>query len=92
AYRQGKTTILISHRPSVLQYANWLIEMDGGQLIRQGDISKSDLFQPLLTTVPPDPEESCYHRRPAETLIGGLLPLPDTNPQPPQWSRLSKTG
>ena len=94
AYRQGKTTILISHRPSVLQYANWVIEMDGGQLIRQGDISKSDLFQPLLTTAlpSPDPKESRHHRRPPEAWGSGLLPLPDTNPQHPQWSRLSKTG
>lgn len=32
AYRQGKTTILISHRPRVIQRANWIILLDKGEL------------------------------------------------------------
>jgi ATP-binding cassette subfamily C protein len=35
-YRQGKTTILISHRPQVVQRAEWIVLMDRGQLQMQG--------------------------------------------------------
>jgi ABC-type bacteriocin/lantibiotic exporter with double-glycine peptidase domain len=35
-YRQGKTTILISHRPSVIQRADWIVMLEQGQLKLQG--------------------------------------------------------
>lgn len=34
--RQGKTTILISHRPQVIQKADWIVFLEEGQLKRQG--------------------------------------------------------
>ncbi|MGL5880851.1 MAG: peptidase domain-containing ABC transporter, partial [Xenococcaceae cyanobacterium] len=37
-YRQGKTTILISHRPQVVQRADWIVLMDRGQLQLQGSL------------------------------------------------------
>ena len=36
AYRQGYTTILISHRPSVIQIADWVVLLDEGKLDIQG--------------------------------------------------------
>ncbi|KKD38338.1 MAG: peptidase domain-containing ABC transporter [Limnoraphis robusta] len=38
--RQGKTTILISHRPRVINQADWIILLDEGQLKLQGELSK----------------------------------------------------
>lgn len=35
-YRQGKTTIMISHRPKVIQRANWIILLENGRLKIQG--------------------------------------------------------
>ncbi|XGV94438.1 MAG: peptidase domain-containing ABC transporter [Leptolyngbya sp. BL-A-14] len=35
-YRQGKTTILISHRPRVIGRADWLVMLDKGQVSIQG--------------------------------------------------------
>ena len=40
-YRQGKTTIMISHRPKVIQRADWIVMLDKGQLKIQG--TPSDL-------------------------------------------------
>ncbi len=42
-YRQGKTTITISHRPRVIMRADWLILLDKGKLKLQG--SPQDLQQ-----------------------------------------------
>jgi ABC-type bacteriocin/lantibiotic exporter with double-glycine peptidase domain len=42
-YRQGKTTILISHRPRVIQRADWIVFLEQGRLKVQGtptDLSK----------------------------------------------------
>ncbi|QSV63559.1 MAG: peptidase domain-containing ABC transporter [Dolichospermum sp. DL01] len=36
AYRQGKTTILISHRPRVIKRADWIVLLEAGQLKLQG--------------------------------------------------------
>ncbi len=38
AHRQGKTTILISHRPTVISRANYIVFMEEGRLQRQGSI------------------------------------------------------
>ena len=38
--RQGKTTLLISHRPRVINQADWIIMLDEGQLKLQGDLSQ----------------------------------------------------
>ena len=35
-YRQGKTTILISHRPKVIQRADWIVMLELGRLAHQG--------------------------------------------------------
>ncbi len=35
-HRQGKTTILISHRPRVINRANWIVLLDQGKLKLQG--------------------------------------------------------
>lgn len=35
-YRQGKTTILISHRPRVIQRAQWVVLLNNGQVQQQG--------------------------------------------------------
>ncbi|PPS41583.1 peptidase domain-containing ABC transporter [Chroococcidiopsis sp. TS-821] len=38
SYRQGKTTILISHRPRVINRADWIILLEQGKLKLQGSI------------------------------------------------------
>jgi ATP-binding cassette, subfamily C, bacterial len=35
-HRQGKTTILISHRPQVIQLAEWVVFLEAGHLKREG--------------------------------------------------------
>ena len=35
-YRRGKTTILISHRPRVIERADWIVLLDWGKLKMQG--------------------------------------------------------
>ncbi len=37
-YRQGKTTILISHRPRVVNRADWIVLLDKGKLKLQGSL------------------------------------------------------
>jgi ABC-type bacteriocin/lantibiotic exporter with double-glycine peptidase domain len=36
AHRQGKTTLLISHRPSVIRRADWIVMLEQGRLKLQG--------------------------------------------------------
>lgn len=36
AYRKGKTTILISHRPSVIQRVDWIVMLEQGRIQLQG--------------------------------------------------------
>lgn len=43
SHRQGKTTILISHRPPVIRQADWVIMLAEGKLLLQGSIE--DLFK-----------------------------------------------
>ncbi|MEB3281337.1 MAG: peptidase domain-containing ABC transporter [Lyngbya sp.] len=38
--RRGRTTILISHRPRVINQADWIILLENGQLKLQGELSK----------------------------------------------------
>jgi ATP-binding cassette, subfamily C, bacterial len=38
-YRQGKTTLLISHRPRVINRAEWLVLLDQGKLVAYGAIA-----------------------------------------------------
>jgi ATP-binding cassette, subfamily C, bacterial len=40
AHRQGKTTILISHRPHVIARADWIVFLEEGKLQLQGAISE----------------------------------------------------
>ncbi|TVP62107.1 MAG: peptidase domain-containing ABC transporter [Nodularia sp. (in: Bacteria)] len=40
AYRQHKTTILISHRPRVIKRADWIVFLENGQLKLQGTPSE----------------------------------------------------
>jgi ATP-binding cassette, subfamily C, bacterial len=37
-HRQGKTTILITHRPSVINRADWVVLLDSGQVKIQGSL------------------------------------------------------
>jgi ATP-binding cassette subfamily C protein len=37
-HRQGKTTIMISHRPRVIQRADWIVLLEQGQLKLQGSL------------------------------------------------------
>ncbi|WP_421654929.1 peptidase domain-containing ABC transporter [Leptothermofonsia sp. ETS-13] len=37
-YRQGRTTILISHRPRVINRADWIVLLDQGKLVTQGSL------------------------------------------------------
>ncbi|OYE04379.1 peptidase domain-containing ABC transporter [Nostoc sp. 'Peltigera membranacea cyanobiont' 232] len=39
-YRQGKTTILISHRPRVINRADWIVLLDQGKLKIQASLKK----------------------------------------------------
>ncbi len=39
-YRQGKTTILISHRPRVINRADWIVLLDQGKLKIQGTLEE----------------------------------------------------
>jgi ATP-binding cassette, subfamily C, bacterial len=52
-HRQGKTTILISHRPRVVQRADWVVLLDQGQLVLEGSLenlrSKSGEHLEFLT-------------------------------------------
>jgi ABC-type bacteriocin/lantibiotic exporter with double-glycine peptidase domain len=47
-YRRGLTTIVISHRPSILEFADWLIVLEKGRLVQQGEVN------PLSTHMPND--------------------------------------
>ncbi|MBD2513760.1 peptidase domain-containing ABC transporter [Nostoc sp. FACHB-973] len=38
--RQGKTTLLISHRPSVISQANWIVLIEDGQLKHHGSLEQ----------------------------------------------------
>ncbi|OKH39963.1 ABC transporter ATP-binding protein [[Phormidium ambiguum] IAM M-71] len=40
SYRRGKTTILISHRPRVINRADWVIYLDNGRLKLQGTLEE----------------------------------------------------
>ncbi len=37
-HRQGKTTILISHRPRVINRADWIVFLDRGELVLEGTL------------------------------------------------------
>lgn len=39
-YRQGKTTILISHRPTVIEQADWIVMLDKGHLAIAGTLDE----------------------------------------------------
>lgn len=48
-HREGKTTILISHRPRVISRADWIVLLDQGRLVTQGSIKdlRSEMGQHL---------------------------------------------
>ncbi len=39
-YRRGKTTIMISHRPKVIQRAGWIVLLEEGRLKLQGSLEE----------------------------------------------------
>ena len=50
-HRQGKTTLFVSHRPSMILRAEWIIYLDGGRVRAQNDPSllrKNKLVSPFL--------------------------------------------
>jgi ATP-binding cassette, subfamily C, bacterial len=49
-HRKGKTTILISHRPTVINRADWVVLLEQGRLKLQGEVEE------LLST----PGDHCY--------------------------------
>lgn len=53
SHRQDKTTILISHRPRVIERADWIVLLDQGKLLLQGSredlLSKSGIHSDFLT-------------------------------------------
>ena len=55
-HRQGKTTILISHRPQVIQRADWVVMLDRGQLSVEGTVetllAKAGEHLDFLDTIP----------------------------------------
>jgi ATP-binding cassette, subfamily C, bacterial len=53
-YRQGKTTLLISHRPRVINRADWIVVLDRGQLQTQGspEVLRSQSGVPLELLTP----------------------------------------
>ena len=51
-YRQGRTTILVSHRPSVIVRADWIVYLERGQVKQQGramNLRESSLVAPYIT-------------------------------------------
>ncbi len=40
AHRQGKTTIIISHRPRVIQRADWIVLLERGELKLTGTLEQ----------------------------------------------------
>ncbi|HCF25671.1 MAG TPA: hypothetical protein DEV81_00235, partial [Cyanobacteria bacterium UBA11049] len=40
SHRQGKTTILISHRPRVINRADWVVVLSDGKLQNQGSLEE----------------------------------------------------
>ncbi|MFN6566416.1 ABC transporter ATP-binding protein [Nostoc minutum NIES-26] len=44
AYRKGRTTIMITHRPSVIERADWVTLLDKGKVLVQGDLQKLRSF------------------------------------------------
>jgi len=45
-HRQGKTTLVISHRPSVIQRADWIIALKDGQVWQQGPTNEFQSIPP----------------------------------------------
>lgn len=44
-HRQGKTTIMITHRPPVIQKANWIVLLENGQVKKQGSLTSSEWLE-----------------------------------------------
>ena len=52
AYRKGRTTILVSHRPSVILRADWIVYIERGQVKQQDKpnaLRESSMVSPYLT-------------------------------------------
>ena len=77
-YRQGQTTIMISHRPKVIERADYLIMLDRGQLQIQGTPEE-------LRTVPGEhqdflvPEGYAQRKRPVSGYSNGRRAIPGNN-------------
>lgn len=53
-HRHGKTTIMVSHRPSVILRADWIVYIDHGKVRQQGhpnSLKESLLVSPYLTAM-----------------------------------------
>ena len=52
AHRKGRTTILVSHRPSVILRADWIVYIERGQVKQQDKpnaLRESSMVSPYLT-------------------------------------------
>ncbi|NEQ98752.1 MAG: peptidase domain-containing ABC transporter [Cyanothece sp. SIO2G6] len=89
-HRYHKTTIIISHRPSVLHYAHWVIRLDSGQLVEQGYARTPDAQQPRQP-YPESPTDYPPERVVSITTRRGHPPSgvasPDTPGSGPLWSK-----
>jgi ATP-binding cassette subfamily B protein len=51
--RHGLTTVMISHRPSVIQRCDWLVYLERGRVVSQGrprDLGQTESLAPYLLT------------------------------------------
>jgi ATP-binding cassette subfamily B protein len=59
--RQGKTTIITSHRLSAIQHAHLILVMDGGRIVQKGTHSELMKEEGLYRNM--------YHRQALESLV-----------------------
>ena len=55
---QGRTTIVIAHRPATIALADWVVVLDGGRIAEEGThddlLERSDLYRRILASAEPE--------------------------------------